>query len=196
MKLSLILSTLLFASVRGQKSDCSTHYLKYYKGNYTTPNTLPWEFSPVQVGNSSYVKDVGGSVNFHLKTATNDTWHGSDASISRVFIEYTDAQTGLQTCVTERNYGLFEVAKEPKVQINFEAGCMKNVPISVITITVLDESFDDSDDPKPPSCCRSSDPDDRSKDYSVDDPTDKPVNEYHTLEYIVVLQCDVNHCKG
>jgi hypothetical protein len=185
MKLSVILFSVLFASVRAghgpnypeESEECLPWYLKYWKGTYMTGSELPWEFSPVNVGSQVYTPDVGGSVQFLLSDHTSLVWKNSGRSINRVFVEYYDAQTGYKTCTTQANYDIFDE------QFEFFAGCMKNAPVTPITITVIDDSFDDSDDPKPPACCGG------ISDFDIDP-------EWNVVEYVVVLRCEPDYCDN
>jgi hypothetical protein len=196
MKLYLALYAALFsASVVSAaiKPYCESHALKYWNGNYTNTDgetSDPWEMdnSPVIVGFQTWNNVTGGSIDFKLVDNTQDTWRGSSGGIERVFVEYHDAATGIKTCVTAPNYQIFtddldNRTDAEKGQIEFEASCMLNVPYSIVTITVLDEIFNPTPDPKPPSCCR-----DLNGDYTEYNLT-RELDQYETIEYVVIVNC-------
>jgi hypothetical protein len=64
---------------------------------------------------------------------------------------------------------------------------MKNVAISPITLTVVDDVFTDNPNPKPPCGCA-------NPDGSKDDYSDENYDDMNVVEYIIVLQCDPNFC--
>jgi hypothetical protein len=213
MKLSLILFTVLFASVGSVINDdvttsktsgeftsgelgssedqnmtsddssaCNNWYLKYYKGNYTCVGHKPWEIAPISVREQYYVEGIGGAVRFGLHHVTKTIWAGSGKSVQRVFIEYHDVETGIKTCVTQKDFGSGDAQS-----IYRTATCMKNVAISPITVTVVDDVFTDNPNPKPPCGCASAD-------GSPDDYSDENYDDMNVVEYVIVLQCDPDFC--
>jgi hypothetical protein len=215
MKLSLILFTVLFASVGSvinddvttsktsgeftsgelgssedqnmtsdDSSSCNNWYLKYYKGNYTSGTEKPWEISPISVRAQYYVEGEGGAVRFGLNHLTKTIWAGSGNSVKRVFIEYYDGETGFKNCTTQKDFGSGDAQS-----IYVTANCMKNVAISPVTITVVDDVFSDNLSPKPPCGCVSAD-------GNEDDYSHENYDDMNVIEYIVVLQCDPNFCPA
>jgi choice-of-anchor A domain-containing protein len=67
-------------------------------------------------------------------------------TVDYLFVQYTDVATKQKTCEPFSNISI-DWGHE------FSARCMKNVPISIVTIIVRDSSFSDNDNAQVPNCC-------------------------------------------